>query len=240
MLKPVSLGATLLTLLGVTLFWALPRRESPAAPRLMPRTPRGPAVEEHKTDSLAELREEVQVLRRTVDRLSQADVAVTPPRAAALPPKAVLEGAAAVADLLSLDEGRRVLFEDVYERFREKVRSIEASRSTLRKEGPATVIFIPAFAEEGRRLAREWREQVDGLLSPREKEKYLRYDMESTLLGPGRLEPGAAERTVTVTISGGHATVSETGSGGQGARFSSSSSGPEAAVLAPYRHLLGR
>jgi len=107
----------------------------------------------------------------------------------------------------------------------------------MKKDGKIVTITVAPFPDEGKSLAREWSQQLDGLLSPQEKEKYRKYSMEFALFPQGLEHLGAEERTITITRTGSSVGVNESASNGRGGNWMKSASGGEN-VLDPYRHLL--
>lgn len=200
------------------------------------------------------LRAEIDALRRDIDRLHAVERRLQPlletshaPTPGPSTPLRLPPGpqgrAAAVGDLLGLDEGRRKVFEQAHEQFVGKVRTLEANRAVLKRDGGATTVVVPAFPAQGQDLAREWEAQLRGLLVPEELRRYREHGLESTLFEGGLDGLGGADRLVTVTSLGGDRwTVVESRTGGDGGRknqYTMTRTGSEE-VLAPYRHLLDR
>ena len=189
---------------------------------------------------LARVRAELAELKRAVEPLQETDQKLRPILEAVPDARSAVsvdaDGPAGVADLLGLDPVRQAALVRTHDETMRKIRAAEERHARAKKDGKITEITVAAFPEEGKALAREWSLQLDGLLSPQEREKYRKYSMERSLFPMGLEQFGAMERTITVTRSGGSVSVNEVSSG-RGGNWSRSSSGGES-VLDPIRHLL--
>jgi hypothetical protein len=173
-----------------------------------------------------------------------------------------------VAAFLGLDTARRDALVAACADARSRAKQLEAARAVVTVDGEVTTIRIPAFPDEGKALAGELLRQVEAILTPQEKEKYLGAQLESTarfvaalnpeqkeqyrrgrlclvpLFGEGMSYPPPTEwdRRITIVQSGDKISINavtlDPAGKERGKSTSNRSKGVGADPLAPYRHLL--
>lgn len=173
-----------------------------------------------------------------------------------------------VASFLGVDPGRRQALVAAWEEARRRARLLEQSRAVVTVEGEVTTIKVSPFPDEGNALAVDLAKQVEALLTPQERDKFLTSGEGMTrfaahlpaeeqqkyrtnrlcllsLLGRGYRYPPHWDRTRQITIrqSGEKVSLEELDFDAKGketgrSSWSTSKGTGQLDPLADYRHLL--
>jgi hypothetical protein len=165
---------------------------------------------------------------------ASAPVTDTPPATPAADMR-ITPGTAAQA--LGLEGARRALFEDRAERLRRDLVWHERRSSTHEEEGDRLTIRIAPAAADVERLATEWSDSLEQILTREEREAYGKEEWDLRLWGV-RLQ-GCPRRVELVMTPQGRATVTETVLLGDGQeRPHLRGSGRREILIARYAHVL--
>jgi hypothetical protein len=132
---------------------------------------------------------DLRVAQRTASPSADAATTLPPPArdGAPNPPTevAVKTGksmsAAAAAKLLGLEQGRRALFEESYERVLSKVQEAESRHASVSRQGDEVEIHIPPFPNEGAFLRQEWSGVLLTALTTQEQDRYKDLQLDQIL-----------------------------------------------------------
>ncbi|MBI4565988.1 MAG: hypothetical protein HY716_14980 [Planctomycetes bacterium] len=111
-----------------------------------------------------------------------------------------------IADLLGLDPGRAALLKRAYEDAQSRMRQVESELAKVESKDGGTHIEIPALGDRGKLLQEEWNQSVASLLTPAERERYVKHEMDRSLFPNGF---GEQPRNIDLRREGDKTTIEE-------------------------------